>query len=63
MADALSLNPTVLICLKKNVSTSNKGTPSKPGKCQHLLLRKKNATGVLVSMMRSSLVISELIGS
>ncbi len=31
-ADARSVMPTVLTCLKKNIITSYKGTPSKPGR-------------------------------
>jgi hypothetical protein len=31
MAEALSFNPTLLICLKKNTTTSYTGIPLKPG--------------------------------
>jgi hypothetical protein len=31
MAEALSFNPTLLICLKKNTTTSYTGMPLKPG--------------------------------
>lgn len=61
MADALSVSPTVFTCLKKNLITSNNGTPSKPGKYQCLLLRKIKATGVWVIMIRSSLVIGKAV--
>ena len=56
IADALSVSPTVFTCFKKKAITSYNGTPSKPGKYQPLLLRITNATGGLVSMIRSSFV-------
>jgi hypothetical protein len=38
MLDALSVMPTVLICVKKNFTTSNNGIPRNPGRDVTLLL-------------------------
>ena len=61
MAEARSVKPTVFTCLKKKMMTSYKGTPSKPGRYKCLLFRKKNETGGLVIIIRSSLVIHQIL--
>lgn len=56
IAAALSFNPTRLIWRIKNLITSYKGTPLKPGIKICLLLRAAKATGGRFNMKRSNFV-------
>ena len=56
MAEALSVSPTLLICLTKKSPTSYKGNPFEPGMIRDLLIRETNAAGRDLNSMRSNLV-------
>lgn len=55
MAAALSFKPTLLICLKKKVTTSYSGNPRKPGIINALLFRDRKDTGADRIIVRCSL--------
>ena len=56
IAAARSLRPTLMICAEKDFQTLYSGCPSQPGNTIFLLMRRVNATGGELNMMRSSFV-------
>jgi hypothetical protein len=56
MAAALSFSPTCCICFAKKLTTSNTGSPSKPGRDIAFDFRITYATGADVRKILSSLI-------